>query len=1001
MAIQTKLGRVQGAGVFVTTAEAYSGANQQYVSRSSIFPTEDRGVKPFVGDTIIFANGIVGIISDVQSSSSIRCTTNSLFSLKGKDGLNITKVEQTTTSTESGGINVVTFTLSDGSKYNVQIANGQEGGSGVDGLIVKQEGDENILYLTKADETFGEGIPLPKGGGSGGGSTNFILNPDFSVNQRGQEEYTGTQTVDCFEQNTVEGYNVKSIPTADGVELVVKGDFGESRQPEQGKALFTQAIEDAKKLEGKTVTLSVNASVATQEGGTAVPNDGTFVENIYFNTALSADEVVSILSTLTYIDIGQTTDVSLLACKSDASLSICAGHNKENGSYTLVDLIADDGIYWFDSTTGWNADFNGTLLFNGETIAELEGVPIGAGNDKLVDIFSITPNFGSAKGELMLGYTSESEGGGASGTPVPNDGTVVQNIYLNTSLSIDETVAIMQKVANWTPLNEAVSAYFVASDATGAKGLAMFTMGGIYGLSDFSVFTTGQGNIYFTSQPVADFGISTAGWQGISYCAFNDTTVSLAQGMSAGEENSKLIDLFSTTPSFGSGSSSGGTPVPNDGSLVETVYFNTAKTEAEWAAVASQLNFVEGFTDLPVYPVLVTTNGEALAVVHQTSLGRYFLGVSNMVTGTETMIFVPNSFSDGSPSVWQVSNYVFNANSQSVVQGVPVGTQNDLLIDFISTTPEFGSPSSGGASGEFIPLVNGMNSLTFKAKWLKECGIYSSSNMIGTMPKYIGTPVPNDGSSVDKVYFNTSLPTDKVVEILSSLSYPAAGMYNYVFVAEDESKSIVVEKKHTDSDGTRYRIWDMVDGTHYFSSSSMAGDGIVGWYDFGGVIEVGKNAGSLEGISVGTSNGKLASLIAITPFELNPDYYDAKAVIHSIKLELGEEATAHLPTVTNDEKVRCQRVYQPVSLNGVVGYAKDESTLAVSIPLPVSMRALPSVESFETISILGGAEVTDVAVDGIENNSVQLSLTTSGLTTSSLYMVSDGKVCLSADEFPS
>ena len=198
MAIQTKLGRVQGASLFTTTAQAYSGADYQYVSRSDLNPSPETGIKPMVGDCIIFANGIVGTVANVQSSSTIGCKTN-LFSLKGKDGLNITKVEQTTTSTQSGGINVVTFTLSDGSTHNIQVQNGQEGGSGVDGLVVKNENDQNKLYLTKEGQTVGTGIVFPQGGAGG---TNYIANSNFAINQRGKQTYDeqGTGRVYTFDR---------------------------------------------------------------------------------------------------------------------------------------------------------------------------------------------------------------------------------------------------------------------------------------------------------------------------------------------------------------------------------------------------------------------------------------------------------------------------------------------------------------------------------------------------------------------------------------------------------------------------------------------------------------------------------------------------------------------------------------------------------------------------------------------------------------------------------
>ena len=49
---------------------------------------------------------------------------------KGETGTSITKVEQTTTSTESGGTNAITVTLSDGTQQTFNIWNGGQGGKG-------------------------------------------------------------------------------------------------------------------------------------------------------------------------------------------------------------------------------------------------------------------------------------------------------------------------------------------------------------------------------------------------------------------------------------------------------------------------------------------------------------------------------------------------------------------------------------------------------------------------------------------------------------------------------------------------------------------------------------------------------------------------------------------------------------------------------------------------------------------------------------------------------
>ena len=48
-------------------------------------------------------------------------------------GVGISKIEQTTTSTQDGGVNVVTVTKTDGTTVNFQIKNGSKGSNGKDG----------------------------------------------------------------------------------------------------------------------------------------------------------------------------------------------------------------------------------------------------------------------------------------------------------------------------------------------------------------------------------------------------------------------------------------------------------------------------------------------------------------------------------------------------------------------------------------------------------------------------------------------------------------------------------------------------------------------------------------------------------------------------------------------------------------------------------------------------------------------------------------------------
>lgn len=54
---------------------------------------------------------------------------------KGDQGISILKVEQTTTSSESSGENIITVTLTNGQKFNFSMRNGAKGDTGNHGGI--------------------------------------------------------------------------------------------------------------------------------------------------------------------------------------------------------------------------------------------------------------------------------------------------------------------------------------------------------------------------------------------------------------------------------------------------------------------------------------------------------------------------------------------------------------------------------------------------------------------------------------------------------------------------------------------------------------------------------------------------------------------------------------------------------------------------------------------------------------------------------------------------
>ena len=94
---------------------------------------------------------------------------------KGDDGVSVSKVEQTTTSSADGGDNVITVTLSNGQKTTFTVKNGSKGSSGRGVSSMVYDSSTNKWTVTYTDNTTatvdGPVIPdvsdlMPKSGGT-------------------------------------------------------------------------------------------------------------------------------------------------------------------------------------------------------------------------------------------------------------------------------------------------------------------------------------------------------------------------------------------------------------------------------------------------------------------------------------------------------------------------------------------------------------------------------------------------------------------------------------------------------------------------------------------------------------------------------------------------------------------------------------------------------------------------------------------------------------------
>lgn len=140
-------------------------------------------------------------------------------------------------------------------------------------------------------------------------------------------------------------------------------------------------------------------------GGTAVPNDGTQVDKLYFNTSVvNLNEYLKTLD-LPFVDYGGMTVYPFLVDLNSGNAygivkTMLTNINSPDyvGEFIIIGLNLYDSsafqILWFDDT--WaveNLSFDTPLI----TVAESDGVPIGGDNDKIKFLISTENNFEKTK----------------------------------------------------------------------------------------------------------------------------------------------------------------------------------------------------------------------------------------------------------------------------------------------------------------------------------------------------------------------------------------------------------------------------------------------------------------------------------------------------------------------------------------------------------------------------------------------------------------------------
>ena len=627
--------------------------------------------------------------------------------------------------------------------------------------------------------------------------------------------------------------------------------------------------------------------------GTAVPNSG-IVEKIYFNTSLSVEEVIDIVTSINH-DFAANFAYYVLYNEEVEKVISIAGQNPSEALIIAIEggIIFAHGMEEFGLAEGWNAELANTpYIVNGDalsTFTDEDGtvIKIGNFNEGLSSLISTT-QFEVEMPDIKW-----------KGTTVPNSGNV-ENIYLNKNLTIEEVVTILDTLGIQEQVDEygdSIGMYGVATNGDETKGVAVIKVNGDYVIL---VVVDNDPVPVFASNAQSILGY--AGWAKYDpVYMVNDEVVGETIGV--GVKNTQLSALFSITPfeEIKEIDESNpflkwvGTPIQNSGILQGGIYINTNLSIEEVNEIIDSVSFqVDGSGY--AYPVLfgVDPEGKVMVLIFMRLGNDYMI----LLLDHETEHVLYRNLSGGFiQSEIDAPGYInndfagfLNVTLADNAEGFPCGNNNDLITGLISSTP----------FERVVHVPTGEEFLTDCCNAIR----YVEGNA-GTGP-LIGTPIPNNGF-VYKVYANTTLTTEEVDKLLeetynnnlTELITVIDGVtyYNFGFLCVDTNNHMYFSVDVTSSPErtvNKYNIIIMVEGSPYQIYSSDNG-----WTDpnliYG--VEVGASAveyanvvngyGENMNIYFGKYNDKLSSLFSIKPFEREPEKIPAYTIPKRIRKLLG------------------------------------------------------------------------------------------------------------------
>ena len=188
---------------------------------------------------------------------SLEANIGDVRMLRGADGVGIQSVEQTTTSTEDGGTNVVTVTKTDGTTSTFEVRNGGGGGIGTTAKNLLITILRNAVYISDQSANITDLETALGGSGESGGETEKTL-ISISATYSGGDVAVGTAVTDLTGIVVTATYSDGSTATV--TDYTMSGEIAE------GENTITVTYE------GMTTTFTVTG-IAESSGGEEVSVD--------------------------------------------------------------------------------------------------------------------------------------------------------------------------------------------------------------------------------------------------------------------------------------------------------------------------------------------------------------------------------------------------------------------------------------------------------------------------------------------------------------------------------------------------------------------------------------------------------------------------------------------------------------------------------------------------------------------------------------------------------